>query len=84
MNGNYEITRFFKAAVPLPGTNNTALIQFSGNKQLEGSYKPGSDGKTSTEAIQHWKWEMEPTELTDANCVAKTDGLEDSGRSHVV
>ena len=55
------LQEYFFKKIPgvLPGTNNTALIQFSGNKQLEGDYKPGSDGKTSTPAIRHWKWEME-------------------------
>lgn len=74
------LQKYFFSQVPdaLPGTNNTALIQFSGNKQLEGSYKPGSDGQTSTPAIQHWKWEMEPTELTNDNHKSKTAGLEDS------
>ena len=45
--------KYFFPRVPgaLPGRNNCALIQFSGNKHLEGSYKPGSDGKTSSPEV---------------------------------
>merc|ERR1712113_624623 len=35
--------------------------QFSGVKQLEGSYKPGSDGDTGVNGLSHWKWVMKPT-----------------------
>ena len=75
------LKKYFFSKIPgvLPGTNNTAMIQFSGNKQLEGDYKPGSEGKTSTPAVRHWKWEMEPTELDDKNVRTKTAGFEASG-----
>jgi len=53
-------------AAALPGTNQTAVIQFSGIKQLEAAYKPGSDGQTGTTGLQHWKWELNPTSLDDA------------------
>ena len=54
-------------AAALPGTNNTAVIQFSGIKQLEGAYKPNSDGQTGTDGLEHWKWELNPTSLDDTN-----------------
>ena len=46
---------------------NLGVIQFSGQKPLEGSYTPGSMGNTGTktqsgELILHWKWILEPTE----------------------
>ena len=56
-------------AEKLGGKNNVGLIQFSGIKQLEGAYVPGNDGEVN--GMQHWQWEIEPTELTNKNCYFK-------------
>ena len=40
-----------------------AVVQFSGNKQLAASYKPGSMGKTSVSEIEHFKIEVPSTKL---------------------
>ena len=53
------------------------LIQFSGVKQMEGSYKPGSGGVASGQ-LNHWQWEVEPTALTTDN--TRFAHLKDSGK----
>lgn len=42
-----------------------SFIQFSGHKQLEGSYKPGSGGKAVDE-LDHYRWEITNSTLRDA------------------
>lgn len=69
-------------AEKLGGKNNVGLIQFSGIKQLEGAYVPGNDGEVN--GMQHWQWEIEPTELTNKNCYFKqlneADTLDGNGQ----
>ena len=44
------------------------VIQFSGIKQLEGKYKPGSSGETGTPGLKHWNVEYGPsTNIPDSS-----------------
>jgi hypothetical protein len=48
----------------LAGRSTFTVIQFSGIKPLEKSYKPGNNGLTGTEGLKHYNIEYETTKFT--------------------
>jgi len=62
------------------------LVQFSGVKQLEKSYKPGSDGQTGTAGLQHYKIEVETVPLNERTRIDISDieGLDGNGQLFLV
>merc|ERR1712048_267123 len=64
-----------------------SVVQFSGNKQLAASYKPGSLGKTSVAEIEHFKIEVPSTKLSKKsdikNKVMDCKGLDGNGQLYL-
>lgn len=59
------------------------LVQFSGYKQLEKNYVPGSDGRDNT-GLNHYQIEIAPTRINNADALAKQaeefDALDGNGQ----
>jgi hypothetical protein len=58
---------------------NLGVIQFSGIKQLEGQYTPGSHGETGTAGLQHWRWILHPSHV-DQTLDVNHDSLDGNGQ----
>ena len=56
------IARDFIPGLAAKENTNLGVIQFSGVKQLESSYQPGSGGDTGVNGLAHWKWVIKPTD----------------------
>ncbi|CAG5077202.1 Oidioi.mRNA.OKI2018_I69.PAR.g8652.t1.cds [Oikopleura dioica] len=60
------------------------LLQFSGIKQLEGAYKPGSGGAAGTSGLLHYKEEVAKTSLDRATRQSYSEGLDGNGQLFLV
>jgi len=62
------------------------IVQFSGVKQLEKNYVPGSGGETGTSGLKHYNVELDSTKLGDSNRfnLSDVEGLDGNGQIFLV
>jgi len=61
-----------------------SVIQFSGIKQLEGKYKPGSSGETGTPGLKHWNVEYGPSTSIPDSSIKDIVSLDGNGQFYLL